>query len=285
MLPLFDSERVGAIGLNPMLPRVASIKERHTDTADTFILRLEAENGEPLPAFSPGQFNMVYVFGVGEVPLSIGGVPSRQLLHTARTVGTVTRGMSQLRPGDQVGIRGPFGSSWPLEEAVGKDVLIAAGGIGLAALHSTLCYIIERRQEYRDVSLFYGTRTPRDILYSRDMQRWAEHGVRVAITVDRASSEWRGSVGVVTKLIAGASLDPQNCVALICGPEIMMRFTILELRKRNVPERSIFISMERNMKCAIGFCGHCQFGPEFICKDGPVFRYECIRDWLKIREL
>lgn len=270
--------------MDPMLPRMMTVKDRRGDAVDTFILEL-ADDGDRVPLFLPGQFNMLYAFGMGEVPLSIGGVPGAQLLHIVRSIGTVTNGLSHLRPGDQLGIRGPFGSSWPLEEALGKDLILIGGGLGLAALHSALCQIASRRQDYRDVTLLYGARTPANILCGKEFECWDSHGIKTFITVDRGNIQWHGRVGVVTTLVSRVTFDPRHCIALICGPEIMMRFSILELKKHDVPDTAIFISMERNMKCATGFCGHCQFGPEFICKDGPVFRYDRIRNWLNIREL
>jgi NAD(P)H-flavin reductase len=268
-----------------MLPLRVRITRRRRDTADTFIMELGALDGAPLPAFQPGQFNMVSLFGTGEVPLSIAGSPGKQLVHTARAVGTVTRAMGRLRPGGELGVRGPFGTGWPLSEATGKDVLLVAGGIGIAALHSAIRHLLARGKEYRRVTLLYGARTSGDILYRHELERWRRRGLQVAITVDRARSDWKGHVGVVTNLLPRAMFDPLSCVALICGPEIMMRFTARELIKLGVPETSLFLSMERNMKCGIGHCGHCQFGPVFICKDGPVIRYDRLREWFKIREL
>jgi len=232
----------------------------------------------------PGQFNMIYLFGTGDVPISIAGASNR-LAHTIRSVGMVTRGLNRLRRGDQVGIRGPFGSSWPLEEAVGKDIIIVAGGFGIAAVYSAIWTILSRRKHYNNVALLYGSRTPRDILYRREFDRWSKRGLELLVTVDRGTSAWSGNVGLVTTLIPQIAFDPSNCIAMICGPEVMMRFTALEFRKYGVPDASLFLSMERNMKCATGFCGHCQFGPEFICKDGPIFRYDRVRNWLNIREL
>jgi NAD(P)H-flavin reductase len=231
---------------------------------------------------------MLYVFGVGEIPISISGNPTKPglLVHTIRAVGTVSRMMQELKPKDVIGVRGPFGSHWPLEQATGKDIVIVAGGIGLAPLRSTLYQIMAQRERYGRVSLIYGARTPDDILYHKECERWQKRSdLDVYLTVDRATSSWEGSVGLVTKLIPRASFDPLNTMALICGPEVMMRFSALELEKRDVASENIFLSMERNMKCAIGFCGRCQYSGSFVCKDGPVFSYRSIQDLLIKREI
>lgn len=271
--------------VDPMLPEPFGIRRVRRDTRDTFTLELEAANGGVPRAAAPGQFNMLYVFGVGEVPISISSAPGRPLLHTTRAVGTVTRAMARLKRGDMLGVRGPFGSNWPIEQARGKDVVLIAGGIGMAPLRGALLELLRRRKQFGRIALIYGARTPEDVLYERELERLRGRGLDLSITVDRAVGAWRGHVGVVTTLIARAPFDPHHCVALMCGPEIMMRFATRELQKRGVPDDAIFLSLERNMKCAVGFCGHCQFGPEFICKDGPVFRYDRVARWLAIREL
>jgi NAD(P)H-flavin reductase len=185
-----------------------------------------------------------------------------------------------------IGVRGPFGSHWPIELAQGKDVVIVAGGIGLAPLRSAMYQITAQREQYGKVALLYGARTPADILYRRELERWRGHfDLEVYVTVDHASSAWSGSVGVVTKLIPRATFDPDNTVAFICGPEVMMRFTVKELEKEGVAADHMYISMERNMKCAVGFCGHCQYGPHFVCKDGPVFQYSRVQSLFTKREI
>jgi NAD(P)H-flavin reductase len=222
----------------------------------------------------PGQFNMLYVFGVGEVPISISSDPGNLplLKHTTRVVGTVTRAMRQLKRGEVMGIRGPFGSHWPVEEATGRDVVIVAGGIGLAPLRPALYRLMAERDKFRRIVLLYGTRTPEDMLYRHELERWrGKFDLEIQVTVDRAASNWRGNVGVVTTMIGRAPFDPSNTLAMLCGPEIMMRFTVMELLKRGVAAERVYLSAERNMKCGIGFCGHCQYGPTFVCKDGPVF--------------
>lgn len=238
--------------------------------------------------FAPGQFNMIYVFGIGEVPISISGDPLKRetLVHTIRAIGPVTRKLEQLRKGAVVGIRGPFGTAWPVEPAQGKDVLIIPGGLGLPPLRPVIYHILAHRESYRKVSILYGARTPADLLFKSELTRWrAKFDLQVDVTVDTGDSEWRGNVGVVPALIEKARFEPLNTVAMTCGPEVMMRFTIDELRRRGVPDAQIYVSMERNMKCAVGFCGHCQYREKFICKDGAVFSFEQIKDLFGKREL
>jgi NAD(P)H-flavin reductase len=271
----------------PMLPTPYRVQRRRRETADTFTLELAPVQEAGL-SFAAGQFNMVYVFGVGEVPISISGNPLQapRLIHTIRAVGTVTSAIRALPAGAMVGIRGPFGSAWPVSEAAGKDVVLVAGGIGLAPLRPVLYELLAQRQEYGKIVLLYGTRTPQDLLYRRDLERWrGRFDLDVQVTVDRAMGSWYGNVGVVTRLLQRATFAPLDTLAMICGPEVMMRFTIMELLKRGLAEEHVYVSMERNMQCAIGFCGHCQFGPTFVCKDGPVLRYDHIKRWFGQREI
>ncbi len=273
---------------DPMLPVPFKVQGVRRETGDTFTLELESGRGNGGFSFQPGQFNMLYVYGTGEVPISISGNPSDggRLFHTTRVVGAVTSAMGKLRQGDVLGIRGPFGTHWPVEGAEGKDVVIVAGGIGLAPLRPALYHLLSHREQYGKVVLLYGTRTRDDILYRRELEHWrSRFDLEVHVTVDRGTGSWRGNVGVVTTLIPKAPFDHSNCLALVCGPEIMMRFTILELLKRGLAESDIYLSMERNMKCGMGLCGHCQYGPHFICKDGPVFQYDTIKDLLEKREI
>jgi len=274
--------------LDPLLPQLYHVERRRREIPDTFTLELEPADGSSIPPFATGQFNMLYVFGVGEVPISISGNPAQPtpLVHTTRAVGTVTKAMRELKPGDVIGVRGPFGSHWPIEQAIGKDVVIVAGGIGLAPLRSVMYQITAQREQYGKVALLYGARTPADILYRRELEHWrGRFDMEVYVTVDNATGAWHGSVGVVTKLVPRASFDPLKTVALVCGPEVMMRFTVSELEKRGVAAEQIYISMERNMKCAVGFCGHCQYGPNFVCKDGPVFQYSRVHSLFTKREI
>ncbi len=279
-------EQNGSAGAMTPVPYV--IKKMHRDTADTFTIELvDAEKGTGL-AFAPGQFNMLYAFGGGEVPISISGDPTsiKKLIHTIRVVGPVTRALRRLKAGDTVGVRGPFGAPWPVDKAVGNDVVLVTGGIGLAPLRPALYYLLANRKKYGRIILLYGARTPSDILYRTELEHWrARFDLEVEVTVDRSDESWWGNVGVVPMLISRAPFDPLNSVAMICGPEVMMRFTVMALRKQGMETGDIYVSMERNMKCAIGLCGHCQFGSKFVCKDGPVFNYDTIAELFNKREI
>lgn len=270
----------GGPALDVMRPELCRIRRLRHETHDTFTVELRPDGDGARAPWQPGQFNMLYVFGVGEIPISISGNPSQDVLvHTTRAVGRVTNEMSRLKAGDVIGVRGPFGTPWPLDAAGGHDVVIVAGGIGLAPLRSALYHLLNNRGDYGNVVLLYGTRTPQDILFRSELERWrARFDLEVHVTVDRGSPAWHGNVGVVTTLIHKAPFTPRNAVAMICGPEVMIRFTAMELQRRGVPTDRIHVSMERNMKCAVGFCGHCQFGPHFVCRDGPVFAYDRIEE-------
>jgi len=272
---------------DPMLPRPFEVRRVNAETYDTYTLELAPADGKPL-LFRPGQFNMLYLFGVGEVAISISGDPDRPspLVHTLRAVGSVTRGLCALKKGDVVGVRGPFGNDWPLDAAAGHDVVLVAGGIGLAPLRPAIYRLLAERKRYGRVVLLSGSRSPRDILFRRELERWrSRFDLEVVVTVDYAAGDWNGLVGVVTMLLPRAGFDPSDTVALACGPEVMMRFATRELERRGVPAERIYLSMERNMKCAVGFCGHCQYGPHFICKDGPIFPYRAIAPIFEIREV
>lgn len=272
--------------VHDLVPVVREVLAFEQDTPDVFTLEIEAL--PEAPPFAPGQFNMLYLPGVGEVPISISSDPHarRSLLHTIRAVGPVTRALGALRPGGQIGVRGPYGAAWPVDEARGQDLVVVAGGIGLAPLRPVLHHAIAQREQVGRVVLLYGARRPEDLLFQAALAGWAaNHRIEIEITVDQAGGDWRGHVGVVTALIPRAHLDPARTVAMICGPEVMMRFTARELEKLGVPPQRIWVSMERNMKCAVGFCGHCQLGADFVCKDGPVFRFDRLVARLGIREI
>ena len=274
--------------VDPMLPQLAKVVKTQVDTYDTFTVTLIPQNGVDTFPFAAGQFNMMYVFGVGEVPISISGDPAKpkKLIHTVRKVGAVTQALSRIKLGESVGIRGPFGTSWPVEEAKNKDVIIVTGGIGLAPLRPAIYHLLQHRNQYHKIILLYGARTPADLLYLEEVKQWrSRFDFEVQVTVDKGDEQWHGHVGVVTTLFPRVTFSPQNTVALVCGPEIMMRFTITELQKREVSDENIYVSMERNMKCGVGNCGHCQCGPVFICKDGPVFNYSRIKPFFGKREL
>ena len=276
------------------MPFDATIKWIKKETRDTFTSALKINSREIQRAyrFIPGQFNMLYVPGVGEVPISISSSPlDHDLMHTVRVAGEVTTVLSGLRAGDVIGMRGPFGRGWPLEEAEDFDLLIVAGGIGIAPLRSVARHILKthaskKRDAHPRRMLLYGAKTPKDIVFRDEFPRYRDL-VEVLLTVDRADPEeyWRGETGLVTKLFDRLSIDPLCTIVFMCGPEIMMQTSVRELNLRGVPEERIFLSLERNMNCGVGHCGHCFFGPKFVCKDGPVFRFSEIEGLMGIKEL
>jgi len=274
---------------DPMLPNAAVVRSIKPEAygISTFFLEFQDPVIAAAYRFAPGQFNMLYLPGFGEVAISVSSDPNhpQTLGHTIRYAGSVTRAMGRLMVGDIIGVRGPYGSSWPMERARGKDLLIVTGGIGLAPLRPLILAVLSNRTNYGRVTLMYGGRTPPDLLYTGEFEDWQRGGVEVHVTVDRADENWRGQVGVVPMLFYRIRIDHPRTLVLTCGPEIMMRFVIYEALARRVPKESIFISMERNMKCAVGHCGHCQFGPYFVCRDGPVFPYAQIEPWINRHEI
>ena len=258
--------------MTPIPFRVRSVRE---ELSHTFTLELEPPEGDF--EFLPGQFTMVYAFGIGEVPISISSSASKSgtILQTIRRTGAVTHALGRLKSGAYVGIRGPYGTPWPMDKIKGRDLLIIGGGIGLAPLRPAIYHALENRDDYKRVVVLYGTRTPDDILFERELESWgARTDVAVLTTVDAADRGWNGAVGVVTRLIGRVGFEPPNTKALVCGPEIMMTVTAERLMEgHSMAPENIYVTMERNMKCAIGVCGHCQFGPKFICTDGAVFPF------------
>ena len=270
-----------------MVPRMMRVKRVIRELPDIVTYHLDADDTGGF-RFAPGQFNMLYLFGTGEVPISISGDPAApgELVHTIRAVGAVTRPLCDLGRGALLGVRGPFGTAWPTAEARGKDVLIVAGGLGLAPLRPAILEVLANREAYGRVTILYGTRNPESILFRKELSIWRGRlDVVVEVTVDRAGVDFRGHVGVATALLDRVDIDPERSVAMVCGPEIMMRFTARDLAAKGVPRESIHLSVERSMKCGVGLCGHCQFGPTFACKDGPVMRYDRVARLLGIREI
>jgi NAD(P)H-flavin reductase len=269
----------------PMAPRPFRVVSRRPETGDTWTLELEAMGGAPL-APRPGQFTMLYAFGIGEVPISVSRIDRTRLVHTVRVVGAVTEAICASRPDSVLGVRGPYGNAWPVVQAAGRDVVIVAGGIGLAPLRPALLHVLEHRAEYGKVTLLYGGRTPADLLYRRELDDLAARSdLHVNVTVDTADATWRGDVGVVPKLIERADFDPASAVAFVVGPEIMMHFSAQALLARGVGGDRIQVSMERNMRCGLGHCGHCQLGPTLICRGGPVYSWAALQSLMAVREL
>lgn len=264
---------------DPMLPRMFRVKEVRQELSDTFTLALEPVDGEVTP-FLAGQINMLYAFGVGEIPISISSDPADPsvLCHTIRAVGKVSSALAALKDGDMVGVRGPYGTPWPVEKAYGSDVLILGGGVGIAPLRPAINQVLHERDKFGNVVILYGARTPEDILFAEELRSWrSRFDVSVRVTVDRATAKWNGRVGVVTQLIKGGGFDRLHTIAFVCGPEIMMKYGVQTLREAGITHDRMYLTLERNMKCAVGLCGHCQYGPEFVCRDGPVFRFDRIQ--------
>jgi NAD(P)H-flavin reductase len=270
--------------VDPWLPRPLRIARVHQEIARVFTLEFETPEGF---VFQPGQFNMLYAHGAGEVPISIAGDAAEpdRLVHTIRAVGNVTGVMERLCAGDTVGLRGPYGTAWPMDQARGCDLLFIAGGLGLAPLRPAILHALRHRDAYGRITVLYGARSPDDMLYRAELERWrGRFDLRVEATVDRAGRDWRGPVGVVTRLLDTTPVEPDDAV-MMCGPEVMMRFVARALVQRGLPPEALWVSLERSMKCGVGLCGHCQFAGSFVCKDGPVYRYDRVAPLLSVREV
>lgn len=270
----------------PLLPRPAQVAARRQETRDTVTLTVRMADAAAF-RFAPGQFAMLYAFGAGEVPISISGDPGHtgEFVVTIRAVGAATRRLTALPPGAALGVRGPYGSSWPVADA-GLDVVLMAGGIGMAPLRPLLYRLLAERSRYRRLSLLYGARTPADLLYLEQLRAWHAAGVvDLYLTVDATARGWDGHVGVVTAQLRNLPLRPDATVAYVCGPEVMIRFAALDLLQRRITAQRLFVSLERNMQCAVGWCGHCQLGAEFLCTDGPVYPFARVAPLLAVREL
>lgn len=275
-------------GLDSMLPQAAILERTHAETSDTttynlsFVDTAVRENYR----FLPGQFNMLYLPGFGEAAISISSDPGQpgQLLHTIREAGNVTGAIARLKPGDFIGVRGPFGSAWPVDRYHGRDIILVAGGIGLAPLRPAIYHLIRHRENYGKVTILSGARTPADLLFTDEYDAWRDHDIEVIVTVDRADDSWRGQVGVVPMMFYKLRPDGRKTAVFTCGPEIMMRFVVYEALARRIPKEHIYVSLERSMKCGVGLCGHCQFGPMFLCKEGPVLSYNQIEPFFSVEE-
>ena len=268
----------------PMVPEPYVVRSRGRETADTWTIELEPVAGEAIDP-EPGQFAMLTAYGVGEVPISLSGRgEGGSLIHTIRDVGAVTAELCRIPRGGTIGVRGPFGTTWPLEDARGADVVVLAGGLGLAPLRPAVEGLLAERDSYGRVFLLYGARTPGDLLYPQQLEDWRAEGLDVRLTVDAGTRSWLDRVGFVSALLDDVTLD-EPAVALVCGPEVMMRVTVGALLQRGVPPERTYVSLERSMSCGIGHCGHCQLGPILICRDGPVFTWDEVGGLLAVREL
>ena len=282
-----DVEPGGRAAPGTMVPERFHVTDRRQETADTWTLELESIDRPGGLPFRPGQFTMLYAFGAGEVPISISGDPAHpeRLVHTVRAVGAASAAICRTAPGRMLGVRGPFGSHWPVGEAVGRDAVVVAGGIGLAPLRPVVYELLGARDRFERALLLYGGREPEQLLYAAELEDWRARGLDVEVTVDIAPAGWAERVGVVPKLIERAPFEPATAIAFVCGPEAMIRFSAEALIDRGIGAERVHISMERNMKCAVGHCGHCQLGPEFVCRDGPVFTFERMRAAFTVREV
>lgn len=271
--------------VNPYAIYPATIVEkvRESEDINTYRVQLVDEEARRRFRFKAGQFNMVYLFGVGEVAISIVSDPDEPefLDHTIRTVGRVTKAITDLQPGETLGIRGPFGKGWPLEEAKGRNVVIVTGGLGCAPVVGAIEYIFRRRAQYGSIKILHGVKTPYDLLYRERFDQWRRvPDTEVLLTSDQPDKTWGYHIGVVTELFERVTIDPAKSIVLMCGPEIMMRLGVPILMRRGIPATAVYVSLERHMECGIGLCGHCQMGPHFLCKDGPVMRYDRVEQWL-----
>lgn len=264
--------------LRPFMAEITLIKK---ETYDTSTYRFQLKEN-PAFSFLPGQFNMVGIPGVGEAPISLSSEPGQKnkIEHTIRAVGRVTEAVAQRKEGEWLQIRGPYGRGWPIEDARGKNILVVAGGIGLAPLRGFLHQVWKNRQDFGKVVILYGARTPNDFLFKQELSAWRkEPNTQLLLTVDEVSPpvRWKENQGVVTTLFDRMDISPHNTLALICGPEIMMRFVAVGLLQRGYVSSRLYLSLERRIKCGVAQCGHCQIGPKYVCRDGPVFPYEEIR--------
>ncbi len=276
------------------MPHEAEVVERvaelagHVSNIVTLRLRFTDPAVHAAYRFTPGQFNMLYLYGVGEVPISIVSDPldSHLFDHTIRAVGRVTHVMAELDSGARLGVRGPFGRGWPLEQARGRDVLIVTGGLGCAPVVSVIEYVLRRRTEYGRLIIMQGVKHSDDLIWRARYEAWAAApDTQVLLAASEAGPGWPWSHGHVTALFEQAEFDPASTVSMMCGPEGMMLAAVTALQQKGMPDEAMWMSMERNMKCAVGLCGHCQLGPQFICRNGPVFSYAEVKPLLGIRGL
>jgi NAD(P)H-flavin reductase len=269
------------MSLQPQRYRVRSSRSETNDTASLVLTPVD----EPIATPLPGQFTMLYAFGIGEVPISVSDTRGADLVQTIRAVGAVSKQLRECREGDIVGVRGPYGTNWDVPASAGHDLVIMGGGIGLAPVRPVIRQVIRQRQRYRNVYVLIGARSPKELLFPGEYEHWSGAGIDVRVTVDRAGADWYGRVGVITTALGGLVLDQDRTTAYICGPELMMRFGARALMDVGVPSRQIEISLERNMRCGDAVCGHCQLGPLLICRDGPVVGYDVAEPLMTCGEL
>ncbi|NDP47250.1 MAG: Ni/Fe hydrogenase subunit gamma [Sulfuriferula multivorans] len=270
------------------VPHAATVVARTQESPSIFTLQLRLDDAAAQAAyrFAPGQFNMLYLYGVGEVPISIMSDPGDQgsIGHTIRAIGRVTQGLSSLQPGDQVGLRGPFGRGWPLQEIGGHDLVLVTGGLGCAPVVSVIHYVLRRRERFGKLVIIQGVKHAEDLIWREQYDHWATlPDTQVLVAANEGGALWPWHVGRVTELFSMARFNPERAAAMMCGPEGMMRAAAESLLQRGLPESRLFLSMERNMQCAVGRCGHCQLGGSFVCRDGPVFSWGQVKSLLAHR--
>ncbi len=275
---------------DPFLPELYRVVRTAPEIPDVVTMDIVPVSGKERAPFAAGQFNMLYVFGLGEVAISMSGDPcdTSRHVHTIRNVGKVSAALARLKEGDVLGVRGPFGTGWPVHEAEGLDVVMVSSGLGLAPLRPAIYHVLNNRERYGRVSILLGFHSPEDLLFLHEFEQWRQRlDIDLLVTVNHADRSWRGNVGAVQglKFIKRANFDPKETLAMVCGTETKMRYMANSLHDAGVPQDHIYISMERNMKCGMGICGRCQFGPEFTCKDGPVLRFDRISHILAVREI
>lgn len=278
------------LAANPWQTHCVRIVEITPEIEGVATYRLRADNIQDADAyrFQEGQFNMLYLPGVGESAISMSGdAESRDgWVHTVRVAGNVTRSLAALQCGETLGVRGPFGTGWPMEQLVGTNVIIVAGGLGMAPLRPVVYHMIRHREQFGSINLIIGARAPAGLLYRDEYDTWRQSGIAVQLTVDRGTANWTGNIGVVTTLLDRLAITDRAQSRLItCGPEVMMKYVALAGIRKGIAASQIWVSMERNMQCAAGLCGHCQLGPAFICKDGPVLRYDHLQPYVFVESL
>jgi NAD(P)H-flavin reductase len=272
-------EKVAIKDSSYSLRRATILRTKKLTASETFF-EIALKDGIPLD-HEPGQFVMISLLGIGEVPISVCSSPAKRVSFElcVRAVGKVTRSLHALKAGDEVGIRGPYGKGFPMRILAGNDLLIIAGGLGIAPLRSLITHVLDNRRDFGKVHILFGCKEPQDMLFGDELQGWNKRtDLHYSCTVDRAAPDWAGNVGVITTLIPGVDIDPVRTFAAVVGPPIMYNFVIKELLAKGIPERQILLSFERNMKCGNGKCGRCQIQNLYVCQDGPVFPYERIKN-------
>lgn len=269
---------------SPWQSHVTRVMAIRPEAPGVFTIDLVFRDGPQASRFEPGQFHMLHLPGIGEAAFSIASDSAARspLSYTFRAVGNVTHALARLGVGDEVLVRGPFGRGWPLAEIRGRDVIVAAGGVGLASLRAAICHLARHRADYGSVAILHGAKTPADLLFGHEHDRWRDAGLNVFTIVDAADPGWRGAIGVVPDLFADLHIEPGSTSLLCCGPEPMMQAVVARALQAGIASSDVFLALERNMACAAGFCGLCQFGPSFVCKDGPVFRHDTIAALLAV---